>query len=197
MDDLLHSWIHGLPWPFLLLIFGLSIAVLGYSADKLVDFAVNLSSRTGIPRVVVGATIVSLGTTMPEAAVSVFAAIKGQPELALGNAVGSIICDTGLILGLACILLPLPIDRRIVNRQGWIQFGAGVLLVLSCIPWADPLSCFTGDTGGVLPQAIGWVFVALLIIYLVWSMKSTIGLEMETDDAQSEEPEETRAGWLI
>jgi len=197
MDEVLHSWIHGLSWPFLLLIFGLSIAVLGYSADKLVDFAVNLSSRTGIPRVVVGATIVSLGTTMPEAAVSVFAAIKGQPDLALGNAVGSIICDTGLILGLACILLPLPIDRRIVNRQGWIQFGAGVLLVCSCIPWADPLSCFTGDTGGVLPQALGWVFVALLILYLVWSMKSTMGLEMESDEAQAEEPEETRPGWLI
>ena len=195
IDELLHAWFHDLAWPYLLVGFLLSIVVLGYSADKLVDFAVKLSARTGIPRVVVGATIVSLGTTMPEAAVSVFAAVKGQPELALGNAVGSIICDTGLILGLACILLPLPIDRRIVNRQGWIQFGTGLLLVLACVNWSDPLNSFADDGGGVLSQQTGWVFVVLLIGYLAWSMKITQGSEMPEED--EEDLSETRPAWLI
>ena len=71
---------------------------MGTGADNLVEEAVNLSTRWGVPKVMIGATIVSLGTTMPEAAGSVLAAFKGSPDLALGNAVGSIICDTGLIL---------------------------------------------------------------------------------------------------
>jgi cation:H+ antiporter len=170
MDAFIHSLVHDVGWLTLLLVFALSIAVLGYSADRLVDLAVTLSVRTGMPRVIIGATIVSLGTTMPEAAVSVYAAIKGQPDLALGNAVGSIICDTGLILGLACILMPLPIDRRIVNRQGWIQVAAGLLLVLCCIPASDPFGVFDAGGGGIMPQRMGWLFIALLIAYMAWSM---------------------------
>jgi cation:H+ antiporter len=73
-----------------------------------------------VPWVLIGATII--------------AALQGRSDLALGNAVGSIICDTGLILGLAALIAPLPLDREIVNRQGWIQLGAGFLLVDSCLP---------------------------------------------------------------
>ena len=123
-------------WP-LLGIVAASILVLGTAADRLVDQAVVLSIRSGLPRIIIGATIVSLGTTMPEATVSVLAARKGEPGMALGNAVGSVICDTGLILGIACLMSPLPLDRDLVNRQGWAQFGAGLLLVMACLPWAN------------------------------------------------------------
>ena len=74
---------------------------------------------------------------MPEAAVSVLAAIQGKPDLALGNAVGSVICDTGLILGIAAILRPLPLNREVVNRQGWIQLVCGIGLVIACLPFAN------------------------------------------------------------
>ncbi|GIX46425.1 MAG: hypothetical protein KatS3mg131_0636 [Candidatus Tectimicrobiota bacterium] len=100
---------------------------LGKGADILVEETVALSVRWGIPKVVIGATIVSLGTTTPEAAVSVLAALKGSPDLALGNAVGSVICDTGLILGLATLIAPPPLERSVVNRQGWIQLGGRLL----------------------------------------------------------------------
>ena len=80
---------------FLILIIAAMIFVLSKGADILVDEAIVLSTRWGVPKVMIGATIVSLGTTLPEAAVSVFAAIKGVSELALGNAVGSIICNSG------------------------------------------------------------------------------------------------------
>ncbi|MFH2093312.1 MAG: sodium:calcium antiporter, partial [Pseudomonadota bacterium] len=83
------------------------IFVLGKGADILVDEAVALSTRLGISKVLIGLTIVSLGTTVPEVAVSVLAAVKGRPEIALGNAVGSIICDTGLILGLITLFAPI------------------------------------------------------------------------------------------
>ena len=128
----LFSEIH---WGLLGLILVGSLLVLGKAADWLVNEAVVLSECLRIPKVVIGATIVSLGTTMPEAAVSVFAAFQGRPGLALGNAVGSIICDTGLILGLACIVAPLRLDRKIVNRQGWIQLTAALALVAGSVPW--------------------------------------------------------------
>jgi cation:H+ antiporter len=117
----------------------------------------------------VGATLVSLSTTLPEAAVSVWASIMGHPEIALGNAVGSIICDTGLILGLSVVLCPIPLEQEMVRRQGWIQFGSGVLLVLACIPVVGAGDIFR--TGGRLPQSMGFVFLGLLAAYLWLSVR--------------------------
>ena len=97
-------------------------------------------------------------------AASVLAAFKGDPDLALGNAVGSIICDTGLILGIACLINPLKIPRRIVNRQGWLQFGAGFLLVTACRPWTIGGNPF--QIGGNLPQVMGIGFLILLLGYM-------------------------------
>jgi len=144
------------------------LALLGKAADWLVGEAVVLSERSGLPKVIIGATVVSLGTTAPEAAVSVLAALQGKPELALGNAVGSVICDTGLILGLACLIMPLKMPRAIVNRQGWLQFAAGWLLVAACWPWAggNPFRA-----GGNLPQWLGFTFLGLLIVYLALSVR--------------------------
>ena len=84
LDALIAVW----PSWALLAMLVASILVLGKAADVLVEDAVAISLQWGLLSAVVGATIVSLGTTAPEAAVSVFAAIQGQPDLALGNAVG-------------------------------------------------------------------------------------------------------------
>ena len=169
MEEYLTLLLVQAPWPVLALVIAACLALLGRGADWLVAEAVTLSRRSGVPKVVVGATVVSLGTTSPEAVVSVLAAVQGRPGLALGNAVGSIICDTGLILGLACLIAPLPLDRNIVNRQGWIQFACGVGLVAASVPWLDPASAFTA--GGGLPRAIGVLFLGLLGLYLLISVR--------------------------
>ncbi len=177
MEEYLHNVIEGLPWddtPWVawLALFGMiagSLAVLGKAADWLVKEAVVLSERSGLPKVIIGATVVSLGTTMPEATVSVLAAVGGQPGLAMGNSVGSVITDTGLILGIACLIAPLPLHRNIVNRQGWVQVASGVLLVIACWPLAAPASAF--DLGGRLPQFMGFVFLVLLLIYIWQSVR--------------------------
>jgi len=153
----------------LLLVTAISIAVLGTSADILVDNAVKISIKTGLPKVIVGATIVSIGTTFPEAVVSVMAAMGGHPDFALGNAVGSIICDTGLILGIACLMSPLKLDMKLVNRQGWVQFGAAVLLVTMCLPYDRLGELFTQQA--FLSQNSGFLLVVLLGVYLVWSVR--------------------------
>ena len=144
-----------------------AIALLVYGADRLVEAAVKLAATLGLSKVIIGATIVSLGTTSPEAVVSVKAAWEGNPGLALGNGVGSIICDTALIFGLCCVIRRLPLDRFILNRQGWFQLGSGTLLVLTALAlWAS-----SGDIQAVeLPRWIGVLYVVLLVGYMLLSV---------------------------
>ena len=164
----MEAWLTGLvqqaPLLALFAVIAAAILVLVKGADLLVDQAVALSMRWGVPTMLVGATIVSIGTTLPEASVSVFAALQGAPGLALGNAVGSIIADTGLILGLAIIIGRVPIDRRLVSRQSWIQVGSALLLVAACMPYLALGGTFSA--GGRLPQLVGVAFLVLLALYL-------------------------------
>ena len=164
LDNLVTAW----PWPALVAMIVVTIVMLAKGADWLVENAVAISVRWGVPRIVLGATVISLGTTTPEAAVSVLAAFQGRSGMALGNAVGSIICDTGLILGIACLIAPLRFDPLVVKRQGWVQFACGFLLVVACLPWTDPIAVFT--TGGSLPQIGGLIFLGLLTLYMAWSV---------------------------
>jgi len=145
MDELIHGLVEKLGIGYLFVITAVMLYLLAKGADLLVDEAVTLSTRWGIPKVLIGATVVSLGTTAPEASVSVLAAIKGSPGLALGSAVGSTICDTGLILGTAALIAPLPLNRKIVNRQGWLQLGAGFLLVIACLPFGSLHTTFSEE----------------------------------------------------
>jgi len=160
-DEQLGLWVAGIPAWGLLFLMAACIAVLSKAADIMIDGAVSLAMRTGLPRIVIGATIISLGTTMPEAFVSVVAAYTGNPGLALGNGVGSIICDTGLIFGLMCLISRIPVRRFILNRTGWVQVGAATLLVvLSVIAWmVDPQNPALG-------RGVGVLFLALLAAYL-------------------------------
>ena len=157
-----------LHWGLVVFSLLLAMVLLGYSADKLVDHMVAASSHWGVPQVIIGATIVSLGTTLPEVMVSVIAALKGNPGMALGNSVGSIACDTGLILGLACLLGPIPINEQIKKQQGWMQFGSGCLLVLVCLPWTLSGLQQVQSQGSVLPQSVGFLFLALLFFHLYY-----------------------------
>lgn len=179
----MEEWIsHFVEGKHLVVLFGviaLALYVLAKGADLLVEEAVVLSRQWGVPTVIIGATIVSLGTTLPEAAVSVASALQGNPNLALGNAVGSIITDCGLILGLAAIISPLPLNRQVVNRQGWLQIGAGVLLVLAAFPWAAPGTALS--LGGNLPQWAGFVFVGMLVVYLWASVHGARGARISED----------------
>jgi len=166
MDILIYNLLNALPTLALALVIAAMLYVLSKGADILVDKAVSLSIHWGVPKMIIGATIVSLGTTLPEATVSVLAALKGNPDLALGNAIGSIIVDTGLIIGLAALLGNLPVDRIIVKRQGRIQLASGFLLAIVCLP-------FLSGNNGNISQLVGLLFIVLLIIYIYFSIRWT------------------------
>jgi len=154
-----------------------SIAALVFGADRTVEAAVRLAKRLGMSPVIIGATVVSLGTTSPEMFTSVTAAFRGRSGLALANGVGSIICDTGLIFGLSCLLASLPLDRFILNRHGWLQLGAGVLLAGTCVVLAavaggiGTLGPDHAATWVVLPRWVGAGMAVLLGVYLWLSVR--------------------------
>ncbi len=165
------AWFNGLAdtqaYLLWLLVAG-AVAVLVVGADRVVSSAVRLAAVLGMSKVIIGATVVSLGTTSPEAFTSVTAAFSGKPGLALGNGIGSIICDTALIFGLCCLLRPLPIDRYVLNRHGWLQLGSGVLLTAVALIAAAVAGGFAGAT---IPRWVGVGFVGLLAGYMWLSVR--------------------------
>ena len=190
----LHDFLVLLSMPLLLFIVALCIAVLSFGADWMIEGVVGLAIRTGFPTIVIGATIISLGTTMPEAFVSVMAAYMGNPGLALGNGVGSIIADTGLIFGLTCVLATLPVNKFILNRTGWIQIGSAVLLVLLS------LLALAVATEGSLPKLQRWMgffLLGLLLCYLYltyfWARQSHYEI---TKILETPEPTVAKRLWL-
>lgn len=160
-ETILQNFVHGLPVIVLIGIIVGCIFMLSKGADWMIDGVVHLARRTGLPRIVIGATIVSLGTTTPEAVVSVMAAWMGNPGLALGNGVGSIIADTGLIFGLTCMLTVVPVNRFILNRTGWVQVGAATLLVLISLA-----ALVLMPEGPILQRWVGFLLLALLGGYM-------------------------------
>ncbi len=165
-ESALHAAIAQLSSPYLIILIAVCIAFLTKGASVMIDGVVHLACRTGLPRIVIGATIVSLGTTAPEAFVSVMAAWMGNPGLALGNGVGSIIADTGLIFGVSCLLTTMPLNRFILNRTGWVQVGSATLLVVVSL-----VLKYTSQVQPVLPRWIGVFFLCLLAGYLYISYK--------------------------
>jgi len=152
-ETLLDNLVAGFSTIALLILIVVCIVILSKGADWMIDGVVHLARRTGLPRVVIGATIISLGTTMPEAFVSVMAAWLGNPGLALGNGVGSIIANTGLIFGLTCLLTTVPVNQFILNRTGWVQVGA---VHPACYNFAYRLGHYAR---AACPESMGWLYL--------------------------------------
>jgi cation:H+ antiporter len=114
-------WLDGL-----LLLVGLAIMVKG--ADLFVGASVRIAELLGLPRVVIGSTLVSLATTSPELVVSVTASLRGEPGLAVGNAVGSCIANIALIVGTVGLLRTIDVDPRHVRASFWIMLALGLLV---------------------------------------------------------------------
>lgn len=110
-----------------------SIALVLWGADRLTDGAVALAQRMGIPQIVIGLTIVAMGTSMPEFFVSLMSAINGTPDLAVGNVVGSNIFNALLIVGVAAMVAPITILKSTVRKDVPFAVIASVVLWLMCI----------------------------------------------------------------
>ena len=117
-------------WLLHVLLIGGGLILLAYGAEWLVAGAVVLSRSWGMSEAVIGMTIVAVGTSLPELATSAIAAKKGQPEIAIGNVVGSNIFNVGAVLGIAGLLQPFPVDREALGRLMVATVVSALALVL-------------------------------------------------------------------
>lgn len=117
--------------------------------DWFVDAAGDIARRLGVPTFIIGATIVSLATTLPEMLVSVIAAMSGKTDMAVGNAVGSVTANTGLILAVTMMFMAVQTTRRHTGQYVILLLAAGIL-------WMGV------DTGALEPWA--WVFLGILFV---------------------------------
>lgn len=142
-----------MPYFLLLLLGGLTVIVKG--GDWFVAAAVRLARLLRVPRIVVGSTLVSLATTMPELVVSIVASARGEPGLAVGNAIGSCICNIGLILGVTAAL------REVTLHPAVLRVPIGVMLGVALLLFA-----FTRDLR--MGAGAGWMLIATGAGYFVW-----------------------------
>lgn len=141
---------------YLLVLLGLVILLV--SGDLIVRSGVSLASHFRVSTLVVGVTIVSFGTSLPELLVSVGAALKGHPDIAVGNVVGSNISNIALILGLTAILIPIPVNRNSVVIDWPVMMFVSMLFYLLIL-------------NGILSFVEGLFFVSALTLYIIWLIR--------------------------
>lgn len=152
----------GVAGPPLFLLIGFVLLMFG--AETMVRGSVSLARRWGVPPLIVGLSVVAVGTSLPELIVAVRAAIGGVPEIAVGNVVGSNIANILLILGAASAIYPIISRPRTLARDGLAVLGVSLVFSL-CAWWL-----------GALPLIVGAVFVAAqtgYLIYCYWSEKNS------------------------
>ena len=143
------------------IIIAIAFYILFKAADLFVDAAIGISQDLHIPKFIVGVIIVGFATTAPEITVSVISAIKGESEFALGNALGSVIVDDGVALGLAAVFAPVPV---VVNRMTMFKMGSFLLASLA-------LSYFLASNG-IISRGEGSILVVMLFAYwgkIIWN----------------------------
>jgi cation:H+ antiporter len=145
------------------------------AGDLLVRGSVAMSKRAGIPPIVAGLTIVAFGTSAPELFISIGSAMKGVPEVAIGNVVGSNIANVLLVLGLPALFYPTLCDREALGPDCLMLLAGSLLFVVLC---------FLGPIG----FAQGAVLFAMILVVLVRSARHTSG-DPEAEEAAAEELE--------
>ena len=154
-------------WVNLLLMI-VGFAVLIWSADRFLSGAAATATNLGVSNIVIGLTVVSLGTSAPEIVVALIAALEGNAILAIGNAIGSNIANIGLVLGITAIVAPLPFSQNVLRRELPWLLGATVLAIVLIF---DRVLSFTDG-----------VFLLAGLAYILWQLLRS---ERDADPAES------------
>lgn len=149
----------------LLLAVGFIMLIKG--ADFFVDGSSGLAEKLGIPQLVIGLTVVAMGTSAPEAAVSIAAALKGNADITVGNIIGSNILNVLIILGVTSVITPLAIARSTILFEIPFMTAVSILLLLQ-------------GTDGTISLSDGIILIVVFLIYLgylMWSAKNSLSKE--------------------
>lgn len=161
-----------------LLIVGFIMLIKG--ADWFVEGAGKIADKFGIPQIVIGLTIVAMGTSAPEAAISITAAMKGSAAITIGNVVGSNILNILIILGITALIIPLTVQKNTVKYE--IPFVILISVVL-------PLLGLTDGSMSRLDGGILWILFIVFSVYLFFMAKK--GMSSESEEVPELEPGDT------
>ena len=149
----------------ILFLVGLVLIIKG--GDWFVDAATWIAEASGMPKFIIGATVVSMATTLPEMIVSCMAAAAGSTDMAIGNAIGSVTANTGLIMAISVFFMPIAIARKSFAPKGFLMVGSCLVL------W---LLCLDGKLN-ILESAVVLLFFIAFIIENIRSAKQQNGAE--------------------
>lgn len=135
------------------------IVLLPLSANFLVDSAVEIARHFGISELVIGLTIIAIGTSLPELAASIAGVLKGEDDLALGNIIGSNIFNILAVLAMPGLINPGIIDENAAGRDAMVMLGLSVLLFIFCFNLRGPRN---------ITRLEGGIFVLIFIVYQFW-----------------------------
>ncbi len=163
----------------------ISFYILAKSADFLVDGAVGVAVKANIDKVIIGIVLVGFATTAPEFTVSLMSALRGFPEIALGNAIGSVIVDDGVALALGILVAPaaIKVNSKILKNVGFFLIGIDVIAFLLAL-------------NGVISRWEGLVLVGILIIYLAVLVRASRKNSKSVPAAEDEVDEHVKPGSL-
>ena len=156
------------------LLFAVGLVLLIKGGDWFVDGATGIAKRFNLPDIVVGATVVSIGTTLPEVMVSTTGALAGSGAMAYGNAIGSIICNTALIAAISITCNPGPVNVKSMKTPAIFFFCSAALY------------CFASYVLGEFPRWMGFVMLSIFVVYMVLTVRNG----MKNPDVAAEEEEE-------
>ena len=168
---------------YLLLLIGFILLI--KSADFFVDGSSSIAKTLKIPTIVIGLTIVAFGTSAPEAAVSISAALKGQNDIAIANAVGSNIFNLLGVLGISAILSPVKVQKNTIVKE----FPFAILASLSLLILSYDIK-FQGYNENVLTRSDGLMLFALFLIFMYYLLELALSSkeEMKVEKGSSKEP---------
>ena len=159
------------------LLFAVGLVLLIKGGDWFVDGATGIAKRFNLPDIVVGATVVSIGTTLPEVMVSTTGALAGSGAMAYGNAIGSIICNTALIAAISITCNPGPVNVKSMKTPVIFFFCSAALY------------CLASYVLGEFPRWMGFVMLSIFVVYMILTVRN--GMK-NPDTAAEEEAEESK-----
>ncbi len=179
------AWYNGLTDSLLgsLLLFAGGVVLRIKGGDCFVDSAVGIAKRFRVPEIIIGATVVSIGTTLPEVTVSVTAAINNNGAIAYGNAIGSIICNTALIAALTIAIRPAPVDRKAVVTPVLFFFVSAAIYMAAAY---------------IFGRFDRWLGIVMLLVFAVY-MATTIYKGFKNpvaEEAEAQQEEEQSSSLL-
>lgn len=166
---------------YVLFIVGLVLIIKG--GDWFVDSASWIAEVLGVPKFVIGATIVSIATTLPEMIVSVQATTSGNVDMAAGNAIGSVTANTAMIMGIFIVCMPFAIKRKEFTPKALMMLTASITLVLGCIFTTKQAMTFQGETNDYYRLSmIG--LAALIVIFIAFFTENFISMKKENNQIE-------------